>query len=363
MSVVNKMLQDLEARQANGIGVSADYLPPLKGSKKWWYVVLLLIVLGLFGLWLFTSSLSPLQQYAKESVVAIELNAVKAQKATPKTMLVTETPEPSVPVAKMIEQNVTQEAQTQVAQVMPTSMMPFKEQEGLPSTDLSEADNTSSASDKAPELARSTSALIQEGSFQMKDSNQANQMAGTKQQIKEALADNNSALAIKLLDQLLAHEPDNIEAIKKLATLLFANGNVLKSTNLLQSSVQRAPQRGDFRLMLARLYVQQNRSTDALSVLQEIQPAHYMEIDYLAYRANVAQQLADFTVAKQDYTVLTQVDGNNARWWLGLAITEEKLGAGKTALNSYYQAQNLAQLDPAVTEFIKQRISVLAGVE
>jgi MSHA biogenesis protein MshN len=367
MSVVNKMLQDLEARQAKGTNVSADYQPPLKRNKQIVLILLLLIVVGLFGFWLFNNSLSTSGKPAHESLPDSELTTAQAQPSVTKTMLVATTRELEAPVAEIAEQGVinveASAATVAVDEVIPEPVALIDEPRSVGLVDVSDAKQSSPSFEPTQYLKHPLPAKPETGSLKIKDSSQASQKASLRQQVSDALSDNNSRLAITLLGELLEQEPDNTEAIKKLATLLFANGNALKATQLLQSSVLAAPQRSDLRLMLARLYTQQKRLDSALAVLKEIQPAQYMEIDYLAYRANLAQQLADFVVAKQDYTLLTQVDGNNASWWLGLAITEEKLGAGNTALRSYYQAQNLAQLDPAVTEFIQQRINVLVGAK
>lgn len=367
MSVVNKMLQDLEARQAKGTNVSADYQPPLKRNKQIVFMLLLLIVVGLFGFWLFNNSLSTSGKPAHESLPVSELTTAQAQPSVTKTMLVATTRELEAPVAEIAEQGVinveASAATVAVDEVIPEPVALIDEPRSIGLVDVSDAKQSSPSVEPTQYLKHPLPAKPETGSLQIKDSSQASQKASLRQQVSDALSDNNSRLAITLLGELLEQEPDNTEAIKKLATLLFANGNALKATQLLQSSVLAAPQRSDLRLMLARLYTQQKRLDSALAVLKEIQPAQYMEIDYLAYRANLAQQLADFVVAKQDYTLLTQVDGNNASWWLGLAITEEKFGAGNTALWSYYQAQNLAQLDPAVTEFIQQRINVLVGAK
>jgi MSHA biogenesis protein MshN len=358
MSVVNKMLQDLEARKADTSTVNADYQPPLKRSRILWYVLLLLIATLLMAYWFYTNNSLSLLKSNNEPVQVTE---IQSQAMSVKPMLV----EPSKIVAiqdeSLVEPQVAKQTDlTQVdASEPPLAKLSNQQQKALTLPELNESFVSEPIEESSAEVSQPVP--VKPASFQMKGSSQASQTASLKQQLKDALADNNNALSIKLLGQLIEQEPDNVEAIKKLAALLFANGNVLKATQFLQSHVQLAPLRGDLRLMLARLHVQQNKPDAALAVLKEIQPAQYMEIDYFSYRANLAQQLNDFAVAKQDYTLLTQVDANNARWWLGLAITEEKLGDNKMALDCYYQAQHLAQLDPAVTDFIKQRISLLAG--
>ena len=359
MSVVNKMLQDLEARKADANTANADYQPPLKRSRMLWYVLLLLIASLLMGYWFYTNNplavVKPVHELAQTSdTQALAMNAAPVLVEPSRIVAIQDEPLIESQVA-----NQTDHAKVQGAEKDPLDKLSGEQQAELALPELNEDFVAGPLEKSSAELSQPEP--VKPASFQMKNSSQASQTVSLKQQLKDALADNNNALSIKLLGQLIEQEPENIEAIKKLATLLFANGNVLKATQFLQSHVQLTPLRGDLRLMLARLHVQQNNSDSALAVLKEIQPAQYMEIDYFSYRANLAQQLNDFVIAKQDYTLLTQVDANNARWWLGLAITEEKLGENKVALDCYYKAQYLAQLDPAVTDFIKQRISLLAG--
>ena len=45
MSVVNKMLQDLEARQSQTDELNTDYQPPLKKQSKRWVLVMTVVVL------------------------------------------------------------------------------------------------------------------------------------------------------------------------------------------------------------------------------------------------------------------------------------------------------------------------------
>ena len=349
MSVVNKMLQDLEARQADGQQVSADYQAPKKRPNWLWLIALLGIAFALFAYWLLSSESSPLN---KPKVIE-EVQQTQPQKPVAKTMLVVETTAAALPAVDTTDAPNIQHAEIEVLIASAPNSEPSPELSEL--TPPEQTPKVPSAS-LEPEPAE-----LKPSSFQITGSSQVNQTASLKQQIKDAVAANNNELAIKLLNKLLDQQPDDVEASKKLAALLFANGNNLKATTLLQSSLQNSPHRADLRMMLARLYVQQKKGDAALVLLKEVQPAQYMEIDYLALRASVAQQQADFATANQDYATLSQVDSNNARWWLGLAICQEKLGVVSGALNAYYRAQNLAQLEPAVTEFIEQRIRLLAG--
>ena len=203
----------------------------------------------------------------------------------------------------------------------------------------------------------------QRSSFSMTGSSRENNSNSLKQRIAESLDNNDVDLAQVLLNELLENEPDNIKARKKLASLNFAQGSYARTKQLLLQGIQRHPTKSDLRLMLARLYVIQKESSNALEILAGDQPNVDNQTEYLAYRAALAQQLKQTTLAKSDYQTLTNIESTNAKWWLGLAIAEDQLGDINMAVQAYSKASALGQLDDSVNDFIQQRISVLAGVQ
>jgi MSHA biogenesis protein MshN len=195
----------------------------------------------------------------------------------------------------------------------------------------------------------------------MTGSSQEKSTSSLKQRIAESLNNANVDLAQSLLQELLETEPDNIKATKKLASLLFAQGNYTQSRQLLIQGIELHPTKSDLRLMLARLYMVQNEPSLAMNILAEFQPSRNNQSEYLAYRAALAQQLKQTKLAKKDYQTLTHIESDNAKWWLGLAIAEDQLGEMNMAIKSYNKASSLGQLQGSVNEFIQQRMTVLAG--
>ena len=86
----------------------------------------------------------------------------------------------------------------------------------------------------------------------MSGSSQENNLSSLKQRIAESLNNNDLDLAQLLLHELLETEPENIKASKKLASLLFAQGDYVRSKLLLIRSIELHPAQSDLRLMLAR---------------------------------------------------------------------------------------------------------------
>jgi MSHA biogenesis protein MshN len=214
--------------------------------------------------------------------------------------------------------------------------------------------NTQLSSSKSPE---------QTPNFSMRGNSQKNTTSRLKQRIAQSLNNNELDLAQSLLSKLLTTEPNNIKARKKSASLLFAQGNYAQSKQLLIQGLKLHPIQSDLRLMLARLYVVQKEPLKAMTLLAEFQPSTDNPIEYLAYRAALAQQLKQTTLAKSDYQTLTKIEYSNAKWWLGLAITSDQLGEMNMALKAYNKAYSLGQLQSSVNDFIQQRISVLAGAQ
>ena len=369
MSVVNKMLQDLEARQASDTSVSADYQAPQRRVHWWWILSLCLLVVLAGAYWLLNSSGSLLKSSQPISADTTEQNVGQETQAPSKPMLVAAS-------GSQLEQ--VQSAEQNTSLNVPTQRIGDKQANTILVSDVNQANDFEETLPSALGLPAETQLVAVTAPpapkvaaidpvpapsvFSMQSSSQANQAASLRANIKDALANNNDALAITLLSTLLEQEPNNLSVLKKLASLLFANNQRQRATTLLQSSIQQNPRRGDLRLMLARLYVQQQQSPSAWTLLNEIEPEQHIEIDYWAYRANLAQQLGHYLLAKRDYIALTQAQAYQARWWLGLGITQEKLGAQSLAKEAYQKALSLAQLDAPVSDFIEQRLQILVGM-
>ncbi|MEP7705223.1 tetratricopeptide repeat protein [Paraglaciecola sp. 25GB23A] len=368
MSVVNKMLQDLEARQASDTSVSADYQAPQRRVHWWWILSLCLLVVLAGAYWLLNSSGSLLKSSQPISADTAEQNVGQETQAPSKPMLVAAS-------GSQLEQ--VQSAEQNTSLNVPTQRIGDKQANTILVSDVNQANDfeetlpsalglpaetqlVAVAAPPAPKVA-AIDPVSAPSVFSMQSSSQANQTASLRANIKDALANNNDALAITLLSTLLEQEPNNLSLLKKLASLLFANNQRQRATTLLQSSIQQNSRRGDLRLMLARLYVQQQQSPSAWTLLNEIEPEQHIEIDYWAYRANLAQQLGHYLLAKRDYIALTQAQAYQARWWLGLGITQEKLGAQSLAKEAYQKALSLAQFDAPVSDFIEQRLQILVG--
>jgi MSHA biogenesis protein MshN len=369
MSVVNKMLQDLEARKFETEAVNADYHPPQKKQSK----LLVLVLLSLTSLILIISTITfaltgKSVLFDKNNKASVTTTAIlnKVDIISKKVLQ-----QPFQPQVTAVQSPQTQLALVAVATDTGLSgNVSSKKQQHLrtPEVTLNKPASMQSITtqDEQVELQNNIEGKTKitaepTSSFSMSGGGQDNNGSDLKRRITKSLDDDNFDLAQPLLNELLVIEPSNVKARKKLASLFFAQGNYMQSKQILLQGMQLHPSRSDLRLMLARLHMAQKESAQAINVLIEFQPNAAEQIEYLAYRASLAQQLEYTALAMSDYQILTNVEPSNAKWWLGLAIIKDQSGETTMALQAYNKAGKLSQLDNSVNNFIQQRILVLAG--
>jgi MSHA biogenesis protein MshN len=366
MSVVNKMLRDLEARKYQDEEVDANYHPPQnKHTKSLISLALLLGIVMIAFAFMYGDLLYEENKASKNTAasvtnkmvvipqekrqVPLQLQAASTQMTTteiaPKPMVVSNNiglPN-NLPDKKHIPLNAPRGTLDKSVSIQSIKVKNQDKQSVF----------VSESKDQTPPE--------QISSFSMSGVGQENNTSHLRQRIFDSLNNDNFDLAQSLLSDLLAIDPNNIKTRKKLASLLFAQGNYIQSEQLLAQGIKLHPAQSDLRLMLARLYMAQKKSAQAIDILAKFQPSTTNQVEYLAYRASLAQQLKQTQLAMSDYLVLTKIEPGNARWWLGLAVIRDQLGERTIALQAYNKANGLGQLDGSVNDFIQQRISVLTG--
>lgn len=416
MSVVNKMLQDLEARKAEP-NASSDYQAPQPSNSKriFIYGALGLVVLA-FSVWLYfdnSNSVSkgnssseihlvdnatnntsqgeqkittqlPVEQAQQPSDVASEsamlsdkndqeplsaeqLQAYSFNQNRPTAAALDETAQQSKAASSVkmpIEtQNVPDTNSDDEKQVSESLLLA---QDSVANQISSKVVSIKSLSSNTVQTENKTEVAITGDSdsvFEVRSSQNIDSVEGLKQQVQIALRRGDQKEAIRLLTKLLDKTPDNILARKRLAAMLFAQGNHLQADEILRHGVILQPDNQEMRIMQARLWVQMKNPTKALELLNDFKVSAVQAPDYISYRASLARQVSRFDTAKSDYRQLTQSQPANARWWLGLAVAEEKLGNNQPALQAYINAKDLDQLSSEVNDFVQQRIQYLAGVK
>lgn len=174
---------------------------------------------------------------------------------------------------------------------------------------------------------------------------------------EKALRQANSRQAIVRLEAALKYRPQWVVVRQKLAALYYGRGDNRQAIAILQQGLQHQPQNTDLRLTLAKLLINEQQSQAALTVLE--QPQHVDSVAFLSMRAALAQRLEKTQLALNSYQQLVLHDATDGRWWLGLAIAQERSLQLMDALASYRQGAIHGGLSAASQQFIQQRIMAL----
>lgn len=174
----------------------------------------------------------------------------------------------------------------------------------------------------------------------------------------ESRAGNNEKV-IQILNEILILAPSDQKTRKQLAALLFSKVRVQEASKVLREGLELAPAESSLRLMLARTYFKSGNVESAFEVLSQHPYQKMASDDLLSLRAALAEKLGLYAEAQNDYQALVNRNPMQAKWWLGLGVSQDKQKLVVQALDSYQQAKALNQLPVQVDSFVSKRIQLL----
>ncbi|MEO9495552.1 MAG: MSHA biogenesis protein MshN [Vibrio splendidus] len=178
---------------------------------------------------------------------------------------------------------------------------------------------------------------------------------------QKALDANDLTGALKGYTEALRYTPRNEEVRQKLAILYFGKGDTRKAYELFQSGIKLNINSEKLRLGLSKLLVKANQAEAALSPLIHMPPNPTQ--DYLAMRAALSQKSQQEDIALESYQKLVEVDSDNARWWLGLAIQQERQLDFSAAKESYQGALTRVGISSQSQNFVRDRLNIIKALE
>ncbi|MCK9395661.1 MAG: tetratricopeptide repeat protein [Methylobacter sp.] len=162
------------------------------------------------------------------------------------------------------------------------------------------------------------------------------------------------------LEEILKLDPRHLKARLLLAKKLHNQGQINKTAEFLDQSLALFPDNLQFINTRAQLFLQQRNPNGALKTLQRINLASNSNDEtYLSLLAATYQQQQSFTNAAKVYQRLVTINSEKAENWLGLALSQEKLGNSKFAREAYQQALSKNTLKESIVSYIKQRLTEL----
>ncbi len=154
-------------------------------------------------------------------------------------------------------------------------------------------------------------------------------------------------------------DPGHDAARQTMVALLLETKRVDEAAASLQEGLALNTGNTGFAMLLARIMVESNDIPTALIVLQRHAAPADRNPDYHAFAAALYQRLDRHKEAIEQYQTALGLTPSAGVWWLGLGISFQAVERRKDALEAFTRAKSAGNLAPDLLAFVEQRLRQL----
>jgi MSHA biogenesis protein MshN len=162
--------------------------------------------------------------------------------------------------------------------------------------------------------------------------------------------------AIGIYRTALADQPEHAAARQALAALLIEARRYDEAEDVLRKGTDIAAARLASTLALARLQVERNQAAAALETLQKHAAAGERSPEYQGFAGALLNRAGRPGEAVAHYQAATRLAPGEGRWWAGLGIALDAAGKGPEARDAYQKARSLPGLPADLAQHVEQRL-------
>lgn len=358
MSVINKVLRDLDQRQAAGV---AGQKPPASvrsvaaasaGHEWFWRSVafLLLLALGWVG-WVFYQ--------IQPRPIATELAHQAAERAAKRPIVAKAQVVAAAPVVQQpapVAQPAAPQAQ---ASAKPAPSDGFRFAYSIETPIAPKAEEPKPVA--KPKAEAKKPAVSEKPRFERRD------VAFTPVEKAEVefrrgvdlLKRGRAAEADAAFRGALAADGKHRGARQAMVALRLERGDLEGASRMLREALAADPNQPDFAVALARIHVERANLADALSVLDAALPAAEGHGELHVMRGTVLQRMGYHQHATDAYRAALRAQAGTPQVWLGLGISLEALQKRPEAAQAFRNALASGPVSSEVRTFAEQRIQAL----
>ena len=402
MSLINKMLQDLDKRHAadgSGKAVTQE-LRPVQARKDWrrvmWELIVGLAIGAGWAVWV-TYQISP-RSVVTDLAFQSQAKRLQAAAGLPAPAAAQTQEPPAAPIAAPAQIAAPQLAPAAaISEPAAIAVVPV-----LPATKVTElvnADMLKLATEIATPLAKKGSAAkpgagrrpAAEAAPAPRTANKgkraptvtaqgapapkAQSPASIDKQIhvptQAERAENEFGKATVLLNQgrvaeamdgfksTLQQDGGHAAARQALVGLLLENRRIDEAQQLLQEGLSRSPDRSAYAMLLARIQVERGDLQGAHDLLSKHAGSAANNADYHAFDAALLQRLGRHKEAVAGYQAALRLAPGAGVWWMGMGISLQADNRGTEALDAFGRAKAAGGLSADLLSFVDQRMKQL----
>ena len=371
MSVINKMLSDLDNRQEEGEAKEdVAFLKPKHTPAKKWPIfvavgVLTTVLVALAGYWFVLKNQPEVVVVNDPQLQQPESNEVtgqpKAQVET-KTAAVVEQPQLII-IPKVVNQTNAKSAKPTLT--VKAAVVTAEPKTAEPKT--AESKTAEPAIVKSPVIVAAEDEVVSPPTKPVANKMQVKAIEFSVQQRTDKTFSEAKKLARKGLikqaiaqyQQVLQLMPVHDAARVELAALYFGREKVAKALVVLNEGLAIESDNISWSRLAAKIHYQQQNYAAALQYLQ-LPVITEQQIEYVALKATSLQRLKQFSAAAAEFRRLVTVNPTNGRWWLGLATSLEAAGDKTSALVAYRKSLEMSNISSNSRQFVMSRLRSLA---
>ena len=164
------------------------------------------------------------------------------------------------------------------------------------------------------------------------------------------------AEAVDGLTRALHDDSLHAGARQLLVKLLLEARRVDEALQVLHEGLQGQPAQLGWAMTLARLQVDRSDLAGAWQTLEFSLPAAGHSADYLGFSAHVLQRLGRHREAIVQYQGATRLAPGDGRWWLGLGLAMESEGRVSESRDAFLRAKQCGNLGSALSALVEQKL-------
>lgn len=193
----------------------------------------------------------------------------------------------------------------------------------------------------------------------VKSISKTQRLENTLYEIDQLIAEGFYTRADEKLNELINSGQTSQAIIEKRAWVILQLGDTERTVRFLQQQLSQNPRLDNLRLMLAKIYAEQNNWQSITAMTAE---ASVENEELLLVRAVAMQQLTEHHEAINIYQRLLESDSSRGDWWIGLSISLTAI----SEFDAARQALERAQVDRRLTfnqhEYIRLKLNRLTGL-
>jgi len=364
MSVINKMLQDLDRRQALGAAVETNVVraPTAKSGGHEWFWRILVVLLTAALAWMVWVAVQLLPRKPLVTELAFQA-AAEAQSRAAAKPAPTPAPAPAAATPVPVQPAPVEEAKPAGDALRLALQLETPVQERAPEPPKPEAPVSAQPKPKAvqPQAAPPQAAPTPaKGTVDRRERTRSAKDSADAHFRRAALLLNHGRVSEAEADlaAALRADPGHVAARQTYVASLLEQQRVGVAHRLLQEGLAINPEQPAFALALARLYAGQREYAAALEVLDRAGPAN-ASADFQAMRAAVLQRLGRHADAVEAYQNALRGGAQPATTWVGLGISLEGLGRRSEAAQAYRRALAAGPIAAEARDYAESRARAL----